>query len=368
MRSLTIAILLTGCSSDPTLTKAQLGSLIFADTNLSSPPGQSCADCHTARVAFRDPETSHSTSMGAVNGRFGVRNSPTAMYARFVPPLHVGDDHRWVGGLFWDGRANTLEQQAVLPLLNPLEMNNPDKAAVVATVRRAGYARAFRDVFGARSLDDDGSAFEHVTDALAAFERTATFSPFSSKYDRYLAGKAKLTDAELRGLAIFEGPGHCSGCHPSRPSVDGTPPLFTDFSYANLGIPRYPNNRFYVQPRSLNADGDRHVDHGLMETVKDPAQDGKFRVPTLRNIAQTSPYSHNGYFENLPYMLDFLNTRDIGSRDVGTCSRASPSARCAWPGPEVAATVEQSIGHLDLSNQDLDDLLAFLETLNDQEP
>lgn len=367
-----IVLAAAACSAEPSATKAQLGALVFADTKLSRPEGQGCADCHTARVAFRDPETSHTSSMGAVAGRFGVRNAPTAMYARYVPPLRKDDrDQRWTGGLFWDGRANTLEDQAGAPLLNPLEMNNPDKASVVATIRRASYEPAFRELFGPHALDDVDTGFAHVTEVLAAFERTQAFAPFSSKYDRYLAGETALGDAEQRGLAIFEDParGNCAGCHPNRPGPDGALPLFTDFGYGNLGIPRYGNNKFYDQPPEMNPDGDRYIDHGLMTTVGDPAQDGKFRVPTLRNIAVTPPYGHNGYFENLPFLLDFLNTRDVGSREVGTCSRSSPLALCAWPAAEVPATMDRhSIGHLGLTERDLQDLLAFLETLTDEAP
>ncbi|HZJ68314.1 MAG TPA: cytochrome-c peroxidase, partial [Kofleriaceae bacterium] len=195
-----------GCTADQPSTKEQLGELMFSDTNLSSPAGQSCADCHLARVAFRDPETSLATSMGIVPGRFGLRNAPTAMYASYVPALHRTGDGGWIGGLFWDGRADTLEDQAAAPLLNPLEMNNADKASVVATVRRASYAPAFRELFGPRALDDVDAAFAHVTEALAAFERGPAFAPFTSKYDRFLAGEATLSDAEQRGLAIFEDP------------------------------------------------------------------------------------------------------------------------------------------------------------------
>jgi cytochrome c peroxidase len=353
------------------MTRDRLGALVFADTELSQPAGQSCADCHTARVAFRDPETSRSTSMGVVAGRFGLRNAPTAMYAQFAPPLHREAGGRWIGGLFWDGRAQSLEEQVAGPLLNPLEMNHPDKASVVAAVRRAAYAGAFRELFGLDALDDVDAAFAHLAEAVAAYERTAAFAPFSSRYDRYLAGEIALDDAEQRGLAIFEDParGNCAGCHPSRPGPDGMPPLFTDWSYANLGIPRYDNNKFYVQPPPFNPDGGRYLDHGLAATVGDPAQDGKFRVPTLRNIALTPPYGHNGYFQNLPFLIDFLNTRDIGSVDVGTCSRAVAGSRCAWPGPEVPATVDRShIGQLGLGDQDIADLLAFLAALSDEMP
>jgi cytochrome c peroxidase len=367
--SVIAVIAAAGCSTESP-SKAQLGSLMFSDPNLSSPAGQACADCHLARVAFRDPESSRATSMGVVPGRFGLRNAPSAMYASYVPPLQRRDDHRWIGGLFWDGRAGTLEDQASGPLLNPLEMNNPDKATVVSAVRRASYAPAFRELFGAHALDDVDTAFAHVTEALAAFQQTPRFAPFSSKYDHYLAGEATLSDAEQRGLAIFEDPGrgNCAGCHPNRPEANGAAPMFTDFSYANLGVPRYSNNKFYVQPPPMNPDGERYIDHGLMQTVGDSAQDGKFRVPTLRNIARTPPYGHNGYFENLPFLIDFLNTRDVGSQAVGTCSRASASARCAWPGPEVAATIDRRVGHLGLSDQDVADLVAFLTTLSDAEP
>jgi cytochrome c peroxidase len=358
-----------GCSVSPSASPGQLGALVFADTELSQPVGQSCADCHTARVAFRDPETSRTSSMGAIAGRFGARNAPTAMYARYLPPLHL-DGGRWIGGLFWDGRAASLEDQAATPLLNPLEMNNPDKARVVAAVRRASYAPAFRELYGPDALDDVDAAFRRVTEVLAAFERSAAFAPFSSRYDRYLAGALALTEPERRGLAIFEDPrrGNCAGCHPSRPGPDGTPPLFTDGSYANLGIPKYMNNKFLVQPPELNPDGERFIDHGLMATVGDPAQDGKFRVPTLRNIAATPPYGHNGYFQNLPYLIDFLNTRDTGSRDVGNCSRLSPDARCAWPVAEVPATVDHRVGQLGLGDDEIADLLAFLGALTDEPP
>lgn len=355
---------LGGCSaSGPEASlsaKEQLGAQVFSDPDLSNPPGQACTDCHAAAAAFRDPESDHSTSMGVVAGRFGSRNAPSAMYARFVPSLRYDAQRGWIGGLFWDGRAGTLEDQAGFPLLNPLEMNNPDKAAVVAAVREASYAQRFRDAFGPTALDDVDTGFAHVADALAAFERSRVFAPFSSRYDRYLAGRAELTAAERRGLAIFEDParGNCASCHPSRPAADGTPPLFTDFSYANLGIPRYLNNGFLAQPAWLNPDGDRFIDHGLMTTVGDPEQDGKFRVPTLRNVARTGPYGHNGYFQNLQYMLDFLATRDGFSADP---------AVGAWPGPEVAATVDRAhIGHLPLSPADIDDLIAFLTALSDE--
>ena len=332
--------------------KEELGNLLFHDQRLSSPAGQSCADCHAETAGFADPEDDHSTSGGAVAGRFGPRNAPTALYARYIPPLRLdADAGRFVGGLFLDGRADTLETQAAGPLVNPLEMNNADAAAVAATVRAASYADRFRALFGARSLDDDAAALTHVTEAIAAYERTPALAPFSSKYDLYLQGKARLTAQEANGLAIFEDParGNCASCHPDQPAADGTPPLFTDFAYANLGIPKYANSLFLLMPPPFNTAGADYVDHGLMATVSDPAQDGKFRTPTLRNVALTDPYGHNGYFFDLRYMLEFLDSRDDGS----------------WPAPEVPANVDARVGHLGLSDAELDDLVAFLDTLTD---
>jgi cytochrome c peroxidase len=330
---------------------------VFNEPALSHPAGQACADCHQPYRAFSDPETDSTTSQGVVDGRFGSRNAPSAMYARYVPSLTKDATGAYHGGLFWDGRGGSLEQQAGFPLLNPAEMANPDHATVAKSIRAVPYAKEFHALYGAGSLDNDDAAFTHVADAIAAYERSPVFAPFSSKYDRYLAKTETLTAEESRGLAIFEDParGNCASCHPSRPSADGTPPLFTDFSYANLGIPHYRNSKYYDQ----NPAGADFIDHGLMQTTNDAAQDGKFRTPTLRNIATTGPYGHNGYFDNLPYMLDFIATRDRAPIDT----TLKP-----WKPPEVATTLDHRVGNLPLTQQDLDDLAAFLGTLSDQLP
>jgi cytochrome c peroxidase len=367
MRPVSVLVALAACSTSTPPTKDALGRMMFEDPGLSNPAGQACADCHAAKAAFRDPESDHAQSAGVVPGRFGSRNSPSILYARYIPPLHQDAQLGSVGGLFWDGRAATLEAQIGGPLLNPLEMNNPDKASVVDKVRSAKYASAVRDIYGADVFDDPDRAYDAITNALATFERSAELGPFNSRYDHYLAGTATLGDAELRGLAIFEDParGDCARCHPNRPAPDGTPPLFTTFAYANLGIPRYQNNKFYEQPAPFNKDGAKYLDRGLAATTNTAADEGKFRIPTLRDVARTGPYGHNGYFANLPYALEFIANRDAGSFDVGTCSRTGPQ-RCAWPEPEVVATVDHSVGTHVLPPQDLDDLAAFLATLNDE--
>ena len=312
--------------------------------------------------------------MGEVAGRFGSRNSQSAMYAGLVPPLHDDPDaQQTTGGLFWDGRVDSLEEQANGPLMNPLEMANPSKQVVIDKLRLGpnadADADAFRAAFGADSLDDVDRAYDHMIAALTAFERTPTLAPFASKYDRYLVGRASLDASEQRGLATFEDParGNCANCHPNRPGADGAPPMFTNYRYANLGIPAYANNLFYVQPAPLNPDGAKYVDRGLGlgRTLDDPREDGKFRTPMLRNIARTATYGHNGYFANLSYFVDSLNTRDIGSEQVGSCSRVAPHTSCAWPAPEIAATMDHRVGSLHRSEPDVADLVAFLNTLDD---
>jgi cytochrome c peroxidase len=334
--------------------KQSVGLSLFSDTNLSSPSGQSCASCHTLSHGAVDPDSGIPTSEGAVAGRFGNRNTPTAFYAQYSPPFHYdADDETYVGGQFWDGRASSLEDQAKGPFLNPIEMNNPSKAAVVAKVKNSSYAPTFKQVYGGNVFADVNAAYDDIADAIATFERMPNFAPFNSRYDAYLAGTGTLTAQELSGLALFEDPakGNCSACHPSRAAADGTPPLFTDFTYDNLGIPRNPNNPFYSMPPQFNPAGAGFVDHGLAGPLGDPAQDGRFKVSTLRNLGKTGPYGHNGYFPDLHTVVDFYNTRDVS----------------AWPAAEIPATVNHDeLGNLGLSAQEVDDIVAFLGTLDDR--
>ena len=349
--------------------QAALGRRLFFDEGLSEPPGQSCASCHDPTQAFTDPDWAVPTSEGVHPGRFGERNTPTALYAAFSPEFHYDpSEGLWVGGQFLDGRAATLEEQAMGPFLNPLEMANPDVEAVVEKLRSAPYAEEFEAVFGPGALDAPERAFQFMAAAIAAFERTSEFAPFSSKYDAWLRGEAVLTAQELRGLAVFERPdkGNCAACHPSRPGPDGTPPLFTDFTYDNLGVPRNPGNPFYENAGGLNPQGPEFVDEGLArnlrqrleagerlpEGVSPEAERGKFKVPTLRNVAVTGPYMHNGVFTTLRQVVQFYNTRDLHPE--------------RWGPPEVPENVNfDELGALGLSEQEVDDLVAFLHTLTD---
>lgn len=348
-----------------------LGKKLFEDANLSEPAGQSCATCHDAAHAFTDPNQDKPTSAGVHPGLFGKRNTPTAAYAQFSPPFHFDNGGgTYVGGQFLDGRASMLEDQAKQPLLNPVEMANLDKRSVVDKVRNASYATLFQQVFGTTSLDDADQAYERIVQAIAAFERTKTFAPFTSKFDSFLKGQAQLTAQETRGMALFTGAnkGNCAACHPITPLADGTPPLFTDFTYDNLGVPRNPDNRFYTLGVGFNPDGMNFVDLGLGGALGIAAQNGRFKVPTLRNIAVTAPYMHNGYFTNLRSVVQFYNDRDVLARctdAIWTRDSDAQSQHC-WPAPEVPETVNHNeLGHLGLSDQEIDDIVAFLQTLTD---
>jgi len=351
--------------------KEALGKLLFEDARLSTPEGLSCSGCHSSTRSFTDPDAERSTSEGAVVGRFVPRNTPTILYGSPSPKLHWDESMAsWVGGQFWDGRSDTQADQALKPFLGHLEMNNDDLTLVVDKIQNGPYAKEFIRVYGARVFSNPEDAFKKVGDAIQDYERTKLFSPFKSRYDRYIEGQGLLTQEELHGLEIFEreDKGNCASCHPSKPSHDGKQrPLFTDFSYDNIGVPRNVENRFYTLPQSLNPDGWSFIDKGLGITVKNRSQDGKFKVPTLRNIERTSPYMHNGYFKSLRGVIEFYNTRDL----LPACSNSwateqeALSMKC-WPKSEIERNVNHDeLGHLGLTPGEIDDLLAFLHTLND---
>jgi cytochrome c peroxidase len=350
--------------------KARLGQILFEDTTLSDPPGQACATCHAQATAFTDPDRRQPTSKGVRPGLAGDRNAPTLTYVAFSPHFHYdAEEEIFVGGQFWDGRTATLEEQAKKPVLNPVEMANASAAQVVEKVRAAAYAPLFREVYGADALADSDKAFDHIADALAAFQRSPVFSPFTSKYDAYLAGRAKLTAQELRGLRLFEreDKGNCAACHPVARGDDGRGGLGTDFTYDNLGVPKNPANPFYHLPREHNPAGLRHVDHGLGAVVGKASEYGKFKVPTVRNVELTAPYMHNGYFESLRAVVDFYNTRDVKPRCAAELvPEAEALARGCWPRPEMVANVNtEELGNLRLTAREVDDIVAFMRALTD---
>ena len=350
--------------------KQQLGQLLFEDTSLSNPPGQACASCHASGAGFTDPDRNAPTSKGVRAGLFGDRNTPAAAYMAFSPRFHFNEaEQHFVGGQFWDGRAATLEDQARGPFLNPVEMANSSPAQVIDKVRAAASAPLFRQVFGADALADADKAFALVAEAIAAFERTPAFSPFSSKYDAYLAGRTRLTPQEQRGLKLFEreDKGNCAACHPVARRPDGRGGLGTDFTYDNLGVPKNPANPFYRLPEAYNPAGRGYVDRGLGGVVGRAADYGKFKVPTVRNVELSAPYMHNGYFASLRAVVDFYNTRDVKPRCADELvAEAEALARGCWPRPEMVANVNNDeLGNLRLTPREVDDIVAFMLTLTD---
>ena len=339
-----------------------LGKLIFEDTNLSSPSGQSCASCHQSDNFFADP--GQAVSAGANAQLFGNRNAPSISYVKFNPELFWNkEESLWMGGFFHDGRAKTLQEQAGGPFLNPLEMGNKTMAEVVAKVKAADYNVLFEQLYGAQIWQDSDAAFNAITAAIVAYEQGPEFATFSSKYDYYLQGKVQLSAQEKLGLELFEAEdkGNCAACHPSQVSDEIPQPLFTDYSYDNIGQPANRDLAFYKMDVLFNPQGLAYLDMGLANNphINNAHEEkGKFKVATLRNVAQTAPYLHNGVFDSLKEVVEFYNQRDVEIK--------KPLAEQRWARAEVKENVnDEELGDLKLTAAEVDALVAFMKTLTD---
>lgn len=342
-----------------------LGEALFFDTNLSKNRTQACATCHDPDFAFtdvRETVAGKSVSLGDDSMSLGDRNTPTAMYARYSPVFHKAEDGAYVGGLFLDGREPDLEGQAGGPPLNPIEMGMPDKTAVIDRLREnAAYVESFETLFGEGVMEDSDMTYATMTESIAAFERTPFFSPFDSKYDRYLRGEEKLTDMEELGRVLFFSQQftNCNKCHQLRTSQVATDETFTNYKYHNIGIPINPS------ARAANGIDPTEPDPGLLNNpaVVDPAEKAKFKVPTLRNVAVTGPYMHNGVFNDLRTAIVFYNKYNTR----GDHGQINPETGKPWDPPEVDGTL--SLTELEhgpaLDDQRIDALVAFLKTLTD---
>lgn len=329
----------------PQLSLAELGRLIFVDEKLSSPIGQSCDSCHSEANGFVDPDSDHPSSLGANGGDFGLRNSPTLFYVAQIPgfqhveltdPVTQLVDDAEFGGFFLDGRSATLEEQAKQPFFNPIEMALPSIQEFATRIQSSDYSEEFQARFGKDIYDNPNQTLDSAASALAAFQRTSRFSPFNSKFDRVKQGQQTFTDAEARGEELFNGRALCSLCHASP---DG-PEVFSDFLYHNIGTP--------ANATLLSDIGDQSfVDLGLGAITGNVDDNGKLRTPTLRNLSLTAPYMHNGVFGTVREVVEFYNT--------GTASPENPGSN-----------VFPFMGLLFLSDVDVDDIVAFLNTLNDQ--
>lgn len=355
-----------------------LGQALFFDVNLSQHRTQSCATCHDPALAFIDwrafvgvdPTAEPSrhlpgaASLGGDQHSLGDRNAPTASYAAHIPPLTRNADGEYVGGLFWDGRANTLEEQAGGPPLNMLEMAMPDQNLVLERLREnANYGYAFRGLFGDEVLDDPETAYAAMTQAIAAFERTEFFSPFDSKYDRYLRGEYEPTEAEALGMTLFFSNQftNCNQCHQLQPRPEMPNETFTNYRYRNIGVP------VNAGLRAANGLGPDHVDRGLRDNPNidgDDTLNGRFRVPTLRNVALTAPYMHNGVFNDLRTVVLFYNKYLAR----GSKAQINPETGADWGPPEVAENLalEELESGRALGDREIDGLVAFMRMLTDQ--
>lgn len=341
----------------------QLGADLFVDVNLSRNRKQSCATCHDPEFAFTDPRTSRAgraVSTGDDGQSLGDRNTPTLMYAHLTPPLTKRRDGKFAGGLFWDGRASTLEEQAKGPLLNPVEMGMPDAVSVAERIKEnQGYAARFRALFGPDVLLDPEQTLDGIAKALAAYQRTSEFSPFDSKYDRWMRGEATLSPQEEFGRVVFV-TWNCHLCHTPMRMGDPRTELFTSFEYHNIGLPKN------MRVRAINGKGESYVDVGLRDGVQtsDETQSGKFKVPTLRNVAVTAPYMHNGVFENLKTAIQFYNQYTSRRPDL----QRNPETGVAWEKPEIETNMShpQLRTGLSLDDNRIAALEAFLKTLTDK--
>ena len=425
---LALALVQTGSAgialAEPTLSpKERLGKAIFEDPELSVGRNQACAFCHTPDTGFTSPRADINAGgavvEGSVPGRFGNSKPPSISYAAQSPVLYhtyEDGDLLFIGGTFWNGRASgkslgsPVADQAQMPFLDPNEMALPHAACVVKRVCQpanpAHYPVTLAAVWGeeicridlppgldAACAKPEGkielgteasekvdAAFGRIALSIAAFEASSEVNPFSSKFDLVRAGKADFTAQEKLGLELFEDKGKCADCHVLEPGPGGSPPLFTDFTYDNLGVPANPQNPFYANSR-FNPKGRDWVERGLAVFLESdplyaagaPAQRGKVKVPSLRNVDKrpnpdfVKAFMHNGYFKTLKGVVNFYNTRDTKPRcKTPNLTAAQAIAQNCWPGPEVTENVNtDEMGDLKLTETEEAAIVAFMKTLSD---
>ena len=344
--------------------KVALGQQLFFDSNLSQNRTQSCASCHAPDKGFSDHRgsgTALAASLGDDGKSLGDRNAPSASYAAFSPQFHKTKDGIYKGGQFWDGRANTLADQAAGPPLNPGEMGMPDSASVMTRLQEnSQYQTAFKGIYGAAIFDSADKTYAAMSGAIAAFEKTDFFSPFDAKYDRYLRGEYQLTPQEDLGRTLFFSQQftNCNLCHQLRTLPEQQEETFSNYEFHNIGVPAN------TALRAIN--GTVQLDQGLLNhpDVDDVAQRGKFKTPTLRNVAVTGPYMHNGVFTDLRTVILFYNKYNSRSEK----RQVNPETGEQWRQPEIAQTLsrkELETGPA-LDDKRIDALVAFLKTLTDK--
>ncbi len=363
---------------------AVLGKKIFFDTSLSASGQMACATCHDPAHAYGPPDGKAVREGGEGLRTPGARAVPSLRYTLNRTPAW---SHEYqsnpieriteaesvpAGGFAWDGRFNSLRDQATAPLLAENEMANADETAVANKLARAPYASELRATFGANVFDRADDVFRKALLAVERFElEDASFHPYTSKFDAYLDGKVQLSPTEARGLRWFSDPrkGNCGACHTATRGADGSHPLLTDFTFAAPAVPRN---------REIPANADpAYLDLGLCGPLRRDQQDdkrgcGMFKTPTLRNVAARRVFFHNGRFHTLREAVDFYAERD-----------ADPSRWYPRQGGTVLLYDDLPPGlrgnadHVDppfdrthgappaLTSAEVDDIVAFLGTLTD---
>ncbi|HEX5949860.1 MAG TPA: cytochrome c peroxidase [Actinomycetota bacterium] len=392
-------------TADPTLSDEEaLGKAIFFDERLSLNQNQSCASCHDPLAGWVGPDSElnlhGAVYEGSIPGAFGDRKPPSSAYATQAPVFHMPEPGFFVGGTFWDGRAtgeilgSPAAEQAQGPFLNPVEQALPDAACVVYRVVHGSYPVSFQDVWGdeiddvswpadtdaicagggAPTLSSEdralvSTAYDQVGYSIAAYEGSPEVNAFTSKFDARRMGLATFTKLEARGFALFKGKGKCALCHIAK----GPMPLFTDYTYDNLGIPANPENPVYdANPGFVDKGLGGFLRHRPEYAQYAEMNDGKFKVPTLRNVdlrpepGFVKAFGHNGYFKSLEAFVHFYNTRDV----LPTCEPAEHpgwvEGEDCWPPPEYGFNVNDTeLGDLGLTAYQEEAIVAFLRTLSD---
>jgi cytochrome c peroxidase len=364
-------------SAAPLSAMARLGRSLFFDARLSSSGRLSCASCHSPQHAYGPPTGTPVMDGGPHLMRQGSRAVPSLMYLERQPAFGIGHDTDEgtaqsagthlvpQGGLFWDGRADTLQQQARSPLLSPFEMDGGSLGRIAAMLRR-DYAASFVQLFGAAVLKHENLLVGEALFAIGRYEiEDRSFHPYSSKYDAWLEGRARFTPAELRGYEVFNDAkrGNCAACHLDRPGPDGLPPLFTDHQYEALGVPR---NRALTANRNPN-----YYDLGLCGPMRGDLRSharycGMFATPTLRNVATRHVFFHNGRYHSLREVLDFYDLRAVEPRKIYPNGMPDDLPTAYRRNIDRTPPFDRKAGGKPpLSAQDEKDLIAFLKTLTD---
>jgi cytochrome c peroxidase len=387
---------------------AELGKQVFFDTSLSASGQQSCATCHSPAHSY-GPPNNLSVQLGGPHMKDeGYRPPPSLTYLYRQTAFSIGPDLNDndaapnldqeaaaaqgvprqqktagsataapnivpQGGLFWDGRADTLQAQAFGPMLSPVEMANTSEEDVANKLAHSKYADTFKQLFGDNVFDRPKLLIAEAMSAVSRYQiEDPSFHAFTSKYDYWLEGRARMTQAELHGMKLFNDPdkANCAGCHLSQVTPDGLPPVFTDTQYEALGVPRNAHLAQNKDPKffDMGVCGPFRTD-----VAKQTQFCGMFLTPTLRNTAERGVYFHNGVYHTLRQVMDFYNLRNtspekIYPRDAnGKVEKYDDLPAQYQANIDVAdAPFDRKFGEKPaMTDAEIDDIIAFMKTLND---